>query len=85
MPTYANTVPVMERHRFDSVSLDRYLSRHLDGYRGGLEVSQFDSGHSNPTFFVAAEMSASGTTSCCARSRPASWWRQPIRSIASSV
>jgi aminoglycoside phosphotransferase (APT) family kinase protein len=57
MPTYANTVPVMERHRFDSVSLDRYLSRHLDGYRGGLEVSQFDSGHSNPTFFVAAEMS----------------------------
>ena len=47
----------MERHRFDSASLDRYLSRHLDGYRGGLEVSQFDSGHSNPTFFLAAEMS----------------------------
>jgi aminoglycoside phosphotransferase (APT) family kinase protein len=57
MPTYANTVPVMERHRFDSAALDRYLSRHLDGYRGGLEVSQFDSGHSNPTFFLAAEMS----------------------------
>jgi aminoglycoside phosphotransferase (APT) family kinase protein len=57
MPTYASTVPVMERHRFDSAALDRYLSRHLDGYRGGLEVSQFDSGHSNPTFFVAAEMS----------------------------
>jgi len=56
MPTYANTVPVMERHRFDSAALDRYLSRHLEGYRGGLEVSQFDSGHSNPTFFVAAEM-----------------------------
>src|ERR1044071_2568707 len=56
MPTYANTVPVMERHRFDGASLDRYLSQRLDGYRGGLEVSQFDSGHSNPTFFVAAEM-----------------------------
>src|SRR5689334_5986341 len=57
MPTYANTVPVMERHRFDSGSLDRYLLRHLEGYRGGLEVRQFDSGHSNPTFFVGAEMS----------------------------
>ena len=57
MPTYANTVPVMERHRFDSASLDRHLRGHLDGYRGGLEVRQFDSGHSNPTFFVSAEMS----------------------------
>ena len=26
------------------------ISAHLDDYRGGLEVSQFDSGHSNPTF-----------------------------------
>ena len=57
MPTYANTVPVMERHRFDAGSLDRYLQGHLHGYRGGLEVRQFDSGHSNPTFFVSAEMS----------------------------
>src|SRR5215510_5812953 len=56
MPTYASTVPVMERHRFDSASLDRYLRQHLGGYRGDLEVSQFDSGHSNPTFFIAAEM-----------------------------
>ena len=56
MPTYANTVPVMERHRFDAASLDRYLSDRLDGYRGGLAVRQFDSGHSNPTFFVSAEM-----------------------------
>ena len=55
-PTYANTVPVMERHRFDAGSLDRYLHAHLDNYRGGLEVRQFDSGHSNPTFFVSAEM-----------------------------
>jgi aminoglycoside phosphotransferase (APT) family kinase protein len=56
MPTYANTVPVMERHRFDTASLDRYLDAHLDDYRGGLEVRQFDSGHSNPTFFVSAAM-----------------------------
>src|SRR5258708_6733759 len=54
-PTYANTVPVMERHRFDAGSLDRYLHAHLDNYRGGLEAGQFDPGHSNPTFFVSAE------------------------------
>ena len=56
METYAKTVPVMERHRFDPASLDRSLRQHLAGYRGGLEVRQFDSGHSNPTFFVAADM-----------------------------
>ena len=56
MPTYAKTVPVMERHRFDVSSLDRYFTARLEGYRGGLEVRQFDSGHSNPTFFVDAEM-----------------------------
>jgi aminoglycoside phosphotransferase (APT) family kinase protein len=56
MPTYASTVPVMERHRFDVASLDRYLRTSLTGYRGGLDVRQFDSGHSNPTFFLSAEM-----------------------------
>ena len=56
MPVYARTVPVMERHRFDPASLDRYLRSHLPGYRGGLAVQQFDSGHSNPTFFLSAEM-----------------------------
>jgi aminoglycoside phosphotransferase (APT) family kinase protein len=60
MTTYANTVAVMERHRFDTQSLDRYLSARLEGYRGGLKVRQFDSGHSNPTFFLSAEM-AGGT------------------------
>src|SRR6201995_4189826 len=56
MSTYANTLPGMERHRFDAPSLHPYLRPHLDNYRGGLEVRQFDSGHSNPTFFLSAEM-----------------------------
>ena len=56
MATYANTVTIMDRHRFDTESLDRYLRVHLEGYRGGLDVRQFDSGHSNPTFFISAEM-----------------------------
>src|SRR3979490_2811332 len=55
-PTYANTVPVMERHRFDAGSLDRYLHAHLDSYRGGLEVRQFDSMHSHSAFSPAEQM-----------------------------
>jgi aminoglycoside phosphotransferase (APT) family kinase protein len=70
MPTYANTVPVMERHRFDAASLDSYLSQHLDGYRGGLDVRQFDSGHSNPTFFVSAEMAGGARRDFVLRKKP---------------
>ena len=70
MPTYANTVPVMERHRFDIASLDHYLSRQLDGYRGALEVRQFDSGHSNPTFFVAADMAGGRRQDFVLRKKP---------------
>ena len=69
-PTYANTVPVMERHRFDAGSLDRYLHAHLDNYRGGLEVRQFDSGHSNPTFFVSAEMQGGKRQDFVLRKKP---------------
>ena len=68
--TYANTVPVMERHRFDQASLDRYLRAHVEGYRGGLEVRQFDSGHSNPTFFLSAEMAAGKRQDFVLRKKP---------------
>ena len=70
MPVYARTVPVMERHRFDVASLDRYLRDHLAGYRGGLEVQQFDSGHSNPTFFLSAEMSGGKREHFVLRKKP---------------
>ncbi|MBX9943109.1 MAG: phosphotransferase [Reyranella sp.] len=70
MPTYANTVPVMERHRFDVASLDRYLGAQLPGYRGGLKVRQFDSGHSNPTFFVSAEMAGGRRRDFVLRKKP---------------
>lgn len=70
MPTYANTVPVMERHRFDVASLDRYLRANLAGYRGGLDVRQFDSGHSNPTFFLSAEMEGGKRQDFVLRKKP---------------
>lgn len=70
MPVYARTVPVMERHRFDMASLDRYLRDHLPGYRGGLAVQQFDSGHSNPTFFLSAEMTGGKRQDFVLRKKP---------------
>ncbi|WP_428666751.1 phosphotransferase [Reyranella sp.] len=70
MPTYASTVPVMERHRFDVASLDRYLRAKLAGYRGGLDVRQFDSGHSNPTFFLSAEMEGGKRQDFVLRKKP---------------
>jgi aminoglycoside phosphotransferase (APT) family kinase protein len=70
MPTYANTVDVMERHRFDAASLDRYLRDHLAGYRGDLEIRQFDSGHSNPTFFISAEMEGGKRRDFVLRKKP---------------
>jgi len=85
MPTYAATVPVMERHRFDVSALDRYLRTHLAGYRGGLEVRQFDSGHSNPTFFLSAEMADGKRRDFVLRKKPpASSSPRPIRSTVSS-
>jgi aminoglycoside phosphotransferase (APT) family kinase protein len=70
MATYAHTVPVMDRHRFDPADLERYLRAHLAGFRGGLEVRQFDSGHSNPTFFLSAEMADGGRRDFVLRKKP---------------
>jgi len=70
MTVYANTVPVMERHRFDVATLDRYLRDKLAGYKGGIEVRQFDSGHSNPTFFLSAEMGGGKRRDFVLRKKP---------------
>jgi hypothetical protein len=45
---------VREAHRFDEGALDRYLAEHLEGYRGPLQVRQFEGGQSNPTFLLSA-------------------------------
>src|SRR5262245_32305862 len=51
-PIPAGSGPVREAHRFDVDALDRYLQKHLDGWRGKPEIGQFDSGQSNPTFLI---------------------------------
>lgn len=46
--------PVRDNHRFDEAALARYLSAHVDGFRGSLTVRQFSGGQSNPTFLLEA-------------------------------
>jgi aminoglycoside phosphotransferase (APT) family kinase protein len=45
---------VREAHRFDERALDAYMTKHVDGYEGGLTVRQFEGGQSNPTFALRA-------------------------------
>lgn len=51
-PDLANvgTKPVEDKHRFDEAKLERWLTAHVEGYRGPLEVAQFKGGQSNPTY-----------------------------------
>ena len=52
--TFAGTMPVSERNRFDLAKLEAYLREHIDGFAGPLEVEQFKGGQSNPTFRLSA-------------------------------
>jgi aminoglycoside phosphotransferase (APT) family kinase protein len=48
------TVEVLESHRFDVATLERYLERHIPGFAGPLVVRQFRGGQSNPTYHLSA-------------------------------
>ncbi len=64
------TLPVAERHRFDQSSLDAWLTRNLPGYRGRLVVEQFDSGQSNPTFLLHADLQDGERKALVLRKKP---------------
>ena len=51
---FVGTMPVTERHRFPTDRLLDWMSRHVDGFRGPLEIEQFRGGQSNPTFRISA-------------------------------
>ncbi|MDP2323784.1 MAG: phosphotransferase [Gammaproteobacteria bacterium] len=51
---FVGTMPVPERHRFDTAGLERYMRSHVEGFSGNLEVEQFKGGQSNPTFRLTA-------------------------------
>lgn len=46
-------VPVLPNHRFDEAALLHWLEAELPGFRGPLDVQQFQGGQSNPTFHLA--------------------------------
>ena len=46
--------PVEERHRIDAGRLEDFLKKHLEGFRGPLEIEQFKGGQSNPTYRITA-------------------------------
>ncbi len=48
------TTTVRHGHEIDAPSLERYLVDHLPGFRGPLEIRQFEGGQSNPTYFLRA-------------------------------
>ncbi len=52
------TRPVSERHRFDVGALERWLTVHVDGFEGPLDVSQFKGGQSNPTYMLQTPQAA---------------------------
>jgi aminoglycoside phosphotransferase (APT) family kinase protein len=49
-----STIDVRSAHRFDEAALLQHLERHLPGFAGPLDVSQFAGGQSNPTFLLRA-------------------------------
>jgi len=50
----AGTIDVLSTHRVDVPTLERYLERHVEGFRGPLTVRQFVGGQSNPTYYLHA-------------------------------
>ena len=46
-------IPVRDTHRFNEARLADYLSIHLAGFEGPLEILQFEGGQSNPTFLLS--------------------------------
>lgn len=48
------TTGVRRGHEIDRPRLERYLAEHLDGFRGPVDIRQFEGGQSNPTYFLHA-------------------------------
>jgi aminoglycoside phosphotransferase (APT) family kinase protein len=51
---FVGTKPVEERHRFDTASLESFLRKSIQDFRGPLEIEQFKGGQSNPTYRLIA-------------------------------
>ena len=47
---FVGTREVSDSHRFDVAALQTWLSAHMDGFNGPLQVEMFKGGQSNPTY-----------------------------------
>ena len=47
---FEGTMPIADQQRFDLPALQAWLSAHMPGFAGPLEIQQFKGGQSNPTF-----------------------------------
>ncbi len=50
MTEAAETIEVLDRHKFDEAALTRWCEANVEGFEGPLTVRQFQGGQSNPTF-----------------------------------
>jgi aminoglycoside phosphotransferase (APT) family kinase protein len=48
--SFAGSGPVRRGQELDGVAVARWLSAHVEGYRGPLTIEQFNGGQSNPTY-----------------------------------
>ena len=48
-------IPIHDTHRFNEARLADYLTIHLAGFEGPLEILQFEGGQSNPTFLLSTQ------------------------------
>ncbi|HJU41522.1 MAG TPA: phosphotransferase [Vicinamibacterales bacterium] len=48
----SQTTAVRHGHEIDSRRLEHYLTGHLAGFEGPLDIRQFEGGQSNPTYFL---------------------------------
>jgi aminoglycoside phosphotransferase (APT) family kinase protein len=48
----SQTTGVRPGHEIDTAALERYLTAHVAGFKGPLEIRQFEGGQSNPTYLV---------------------------------
>ena len=49
---FAGTMPVSEKHGFDTVKLNDYLAEHLENFSGPITAEEFKGGQSNPTYLI---------------------------------
>jgi aminoglycoside phosphotransferase (APT) family kinase protein len=51
---FAGTMKVREQHRFDAARLEAWMTEHVAGFAGPVEIEQFKGGQSNPTYRVSS-------------------------------